>query len=267
MTTMKTDYAPVNGLQMYYEIHGEGHPLILLHGAFSAIGTSFGAFVPTLAKTHQVIGVDLQSHGHTADIDRPLTIENMAEDVVALMDYLGIPKADLFGYSMGAGVAAQITVQHPDRVRKLIAASLGFNKDAFHPSLTATMTELKPEYLIGTPWQLEYASIAPRPEDFPKLVKQVMYMNTHVPNWTTDDIQAIKTPTLLILGDSDIVRPEHAVEVFRLWGGGVSGDIDGLPASQLAILPSTSHTMVVARSNVLLPMIEEFLNAPMPENK
>jgi pimeloyl-ACP methyl ester carboxylesterase len=263
----KGHYATVNGLSMYYEIHGTGRPLVLLHGALSAIGTSFGKVLPALAQTRQVIAIEQQAHGHTADIDRPLTIPQMAEDTAALLRQIGIEQADFFGYSMGSGTALEIAIQHPDLVRKLVLASVSYNKEGFHPGLLESLDGLKPEYLIGTPWQEEYARIAPRPDDFATMVAKVTEMNRQIPDWPAEAVQAIQAPTLLIIGDSDIIRPEHAVAMFRLLGGGVSGDAGGLPRSQLVILPGTSHVTVVDRADWLTSMISAFLDAPLPEGK
>ncbi|MGH8245043.1 MAG: alpha/beta fold hydrolase [Gammaproteobacteria bacterium] len=258
-------YAAVNGLQMYYEVHGQGRPLVLLHGALSAIGTSFGQLLPGLAKSRQVIAFDQQGHGRTADIDRPLTTAQMAEDTAALLDQLGIEQADFFGYSMGSGVALQIADKHPGLVRKLVLASATYNIEGFHPGLLEGIEELKPEHLVGSPFQEEYARIAPRPEDWPRLIAKVNQLNRNIPEWPAEAVQAIQAPTLLIIGDSDIVRPEHAVEMFRLLGGGVFGDAPaGLPNSQLAILPGTSHITLVYRADLLLAVIPPFLDAPMP---
>ncbi len=262
---LRTGYAPVNGLNMYYEIHGTGQPLVLLHGAFSAIGTSFGKLLPDLAKTRQVIAVELQAHGRTADIDRPLTIEQMAEDTAALLRHLGIERADLFGYSMGAGVALQIAIQHPDLVRKLVVAAATYTKNGLHPGLLAGLENLQLEHLAGTPWHEEYARIAPNPEDWSTLFEKKRHLDRELPDWPSETIQAIKAPTLIVIGDSDIVRPEHAVEMFRLLGGGVVGDLAGLPHSQLAVLPGTTHVTLVDRADWLFSMIAAFLDAPMPE--
>jgi pimeloyl-ACP methyl ester carboxylesterase len=264
---MQGKYASVNGLNMYYEIHGTGRPLVLLHGALSAIDTSFGKVLPSLAETRQVIAVELQAHGRTADIDRPLTIEQMAEDTAALISHLGIEHADIFGYSMGAGIALQLAIRHPDLVRKLVLAAVTYNKGGFHPGLLEGNENLKPEDLAGSPFQQEYARIAPHPEDWPALIAKVKQMNRQIPDWPAENIQAIKAPTLIIIGDSDIVRPEHAVEMFRLLGGGVAGDIAGLPNSQLAVLPGTTHVTLVERADWLVSMITAFLDAPMPETR
>lgn len=265
-TATQTGYASVNGLEMYYEIHGQGGtPLILLHGAFSAIGTSFGALLPGLAATRQVIGFDLQAHGRTADIDRPMRLETLADDVAAALEQLGIAQADIFGYSNGAAVALQLVLRHPGVVRKLVLMSVTYTMSGVHPGLMDGMGEMQPEMMYGSPWHDEYMRIAPRPEDFPRLFAKKTEMDKHLRDLPAAAIQGITAPVLLIIGDSDLVRPEHAVEMFRLLGGGVFGDMPpGLPASQLAILPGTSHVSSVSRADLLIPIITPFLDAPMP---
>jgi pimeloyl-ACP methyl ester carboxylesterase len=263
----KHGYAPVNGLEMYYEIHGAGQPLVLLHGALSATGTSFGPLLPALAKTRQVIAIEQQAHGRTADIERPLSIAQMAEDTAALLRHLGVERADVFGYSMGAGIALALAIQHPELVRKLILAAVTYTKDGLHPALLEGMEALKAEDLAGSPFHAEYMRTAPHPEDFPTLVAKVKQMDREIPDWPAKAIQSLAAPTLLIVGDSDIVRPEHAVEMFRLLGGGVPGDIAGLPKSQLAILPGTTHVTLVQRTDLLPPMLTAFLDAPMPDGE
>ena len=262
---VQTGYLPVNGLQMYYEIHGTGQPLVLLHGAFSAIGTSFGQVLPGLAQGRQVVAVELQGHGRTADIDRPLTLEGMADDVAAGIDQLGIQPADILGYSVGAAVALQLVIRHPEAVRKLVLASVTYTLDGVHPGLMEGLGEMTPEMMHGSPWHDEYVRIAPRPEDFPTLFAKKTQMDQQIKDLPDEAIRAITAPTLLIIGDSDLVRPEHAVEMFRLLGGGVFGDTPaGLPDSQLAILPGTSHVSLVNRSELVVPIITSFLDAPMP---
>jgi pimeloyl-ACP methyl ester carboxylesterase len=261
------NYANVSGLNMYYEIHGTGRPLVLIHGAFSAIGTSFGNVLPELAKTRQVIGIELQGHGHTADIDRPMRLENHADDTVALLRHLGIEQADLFGYSMGAAVALHVVLRHPEAVRKLVFASASYNLGGIHPGIMENLGDMKPEMMIGSPWHDEYMRIAPHPEDFNRLFSKKTEMDRATKDIPAEKIQAIKSPVLIIIGDSDLVRPEHAVEMFRLLGGGVFGDMAGLPNSRLAVLPATMHTTVINRADWLTSMITEFLDAPMPETK
>ena len=261
----KTGYVSVRGLQMYYEIHGIGRPLVLLHGAFSAIGTSFGKLLPSLAQARQVIAFELQGHGRTADIDRPLSLEGMADDVAAALPQLGLERADIFGYSMGAGVALHVVIRHPEVVRKLVLASVTYQLSGVHPGLMEGLGEMKPEMMLGSPWHEEYIRIAPHPENFTTLFVKKTQMDRGTEDLTGETIRAIKAPTLLIIGDSDLVRPEHAVQMFRLLGGGIFGDTPaGLPNSQLAILPGTSHVTVVDRAELLVPMITRFLDAPMP---
>jgi pimeloyl-ACP methyl ester carboxylesterase len=263
--TSKGNYVEVNGLNMYYEIHGSGQPLVLLHGAFSAIGTSFGNVLPELAKTRQVIAFEMQAHGRTADIDRPLSMEQMADDTASALQQLGIENAAFFGYSLGAGVALQVAIRHPEVVRKLLLASVTYNSSGLHPGLMEGLAEMKPEMMFGSPWHEEYTRIAPRPKDFATLFAKKTQMDREVRDLPAETIEAIEAPTLLIIGDSDIVRPEHAVEMFRLLGGGVMGDLAGLPNSQLAILPGTTHVTVVDRAEWLVSMIGKFLDAPMPD--
>ena len=259
-------YASVNGLQMYYEIHGTGEPLVLLHGAFSAIGTSFGELLPSLAERRQVIAFELQAHGRTADIDRPLSIEQLADDVAAALGQLGIERADIFGYSLGASVALHLAIRHPDVVRKLVLASVTYNLSGVHPGLMEGLADMKPEMMFGSPWHEEYTRIAPNPEDFATLFAKKTQMDRNLKDVPAEVIESIEAPTLLIIGDSDLVRPEHAVEMFKLLGGGVFGDTPaGLPNSQLAVLPGTSHAKLVSRADLLLSIIPPFLDAPMPE--
>jgi pimeloyl-ACP methyl ester carboxylesterase len=257
-------YAPVNGLEMYYEVHGSGRPLLLLHGNLSTIGVDFGGIIPSLAKQRQVIGVEQQAHGHTADIDRPLRIRLWAEDTFALLRHLGIGQADLFGYSSGSAVAMQLALDHPELVGKLVLASFSYRLDGLHPGLMDNISQLQPEHLAGTPFEQDYARVAPNPGDWPKLIEKIKDQETDLPEWTADQIRGITSPTMLVIGDSDIVQPEHTVEIFRLLGGGVIGDLHGLPRSRLAVLPGTTHVTLVQRADWLASMVGEFLDAEVP---
>jgi pimeloyl-ACP methyl ester carboxylesterase len=172
----------------------------------------------------------------------------MADDTAALLRHLGIEKADVFGYSMGGGVALQIAIRHPEVVRKLVATSASYTSDGIYPEVLAMIETITPEAFAGTPWFAEYARVAPNPDDFPELVAKLKRLDAEVYAWPSESVQAIAAPTLLVIGDSDVVRREHAVELFRLRGGGVSGDLAGLPNAQLAVLPA-------------------FLEAPMPETE
>jgi pimeloyl-ACP methyl ester carboxylesterase len=264
--TAQTGYAPINGLQMYYEIHGSGEPLVLLHGAFGAIDL-WGPILTTLAQNQQVIAVEFQGHGHTADIiDRPLSYEQMADDVAALLDHLGIAQADVVGYSMGGTTGLQLAIRHPELVRKLVAVSANFSSDGYYPELLMGLQMMTPEIFAGTPQEEAYVRHAPNPEDFPVLVeKQKVLPQDYA--WPVEDVAGITAPTLVVIGDSDVVRPEHAVDLFRLLGGGVPADLTGsLPNARLAILPGTTHASIVLdRADQLLAVIEPFLAAPMPD--
>jgi pimeloyl-ACP methyl ester carboxylesterase len=267
---IRGDYAAVNGLELYYEVHGTGQPLVLLHGAYMTID-AMGEVVPALAETRQVIAVELQGHGRTADIDRPLTYEQMADDTAALLRHLGIEQADVFGFSMGGGVALQVAVRHPDVVRKLVVASASYTSDGMHPELLEMIPTIMPEVFAGSPIEEDYLRTAPNPDDFPTLVAKLKQLDMEPFAWPPEDIQGISAPTLIIVGDSDAIRLEHAVELFRLLGGGVMGDLSGLPKSQLAVLPGTTHFVppgngVLDRADWLLSMIPPFLDAPMPED-
>jgi pimeloyl-ACP methyl ester carboxylesterase len=258
-------YADVNGLRMYYEVHGKGQPLVLIHGAFSAIGSSFGKMLPGLAKSRQVIGVEMQGHGHTADIDRPLSIAQMADDTAALITQLRLSQADVWGYSMGGAVALQVAIRHPEVVRKLVVMSVASKASGIHPGLMDGMGQMKPEMMYGSQWHDEYMRIAPRPEDFNKLFAKKSEMDRGLQDVPDVAIQSLPMPVLLIIGDSDLARPEHAVELFRLLGGGVFGDMAGLPKSRLAVLPGTHHVGTSTRAEWVVSMVNEFLDAPMPE--
>lgn len=261
---MTVSYADVNGLHMYYETHGsgDGTPLVLLHGALSATGSSFGALLPTLSQGRRVIAIEQQAHGHTADIDRPLSVEQMADDTAALLAEIGVERADFLGYSLGAGIALNLGITRPELVRKLALATINFSAAGMHPGLLEGVSQTTPEMLAGTPWETEYQQVAPNKDDWAVLVRKNNEMAmAGFPEVKPDDISALQAPVLLIAGDSDIVTPEHSVEFFRLLGGGVVGEM-GMPKSQLAVLPATPHSMLMTRSDVLGLIIPAFLDAP-----
>jgi pimeloyl-ACP methyl ester carboxylesterase len=269
-TDPQTGYAPVDDLSMYYEIHGRGRPLILLHGAYMTIDM-MGPILPGLAETRRVIAVEQQGHGRTADVDRPLTYEQMADDTAALARHLNIDNADVVGYSMGGGIALQLAIRHPALVRKLVVASASFTSDGMHAVALEMFPSITPELFAGSPIEEAYLRTAPNPGDFPKLVDKLKQLDTTPFAWPEQDIRAIAAPTLIVLGDSDGIRLEHAVELFGLLGGGLMGDLAGLPKSQLAVLPGTSHFVppgfgLLDRAEWLLAMIPPFLDAPMPED-
>jgi pimeloyl-ACP methyl ester carboxylesterase len=249
---------------MYYEIHGEGQPLVLLHGAYMVI-SQFGDLLPALAGRRQVIAVELQAHGHTADIDRPITYEDMADDVGALIRELGLSDVDVYGFSMGGGVAFQLAIRHPDLLRKVVVVSAGHAYDVMPPELAAMFETITPEMFAGSPFEAAYLEVAPNPEAFPTLVEKLKQLDLTHFDWT-EQVRGITSPVLLIVGDSDIIQLERAVELFKLLGGGVFGDMAPMAASQFAILPATSHLGMMERAEWLVPLVTSFLDAPMPED-
>lgn len=268
-TETRSGYAPVGDLNLYYEVHGEGRPLIVLHGAYFTIDL-MGPIVGELAKTREVVALEQQGHGRTADIDRPITYEAMADDTAGLIRHLGIEAADVFGYSMGGATALQLAIRHPGLVRKLVVASAGYASDSMHPEALEMFPSITPELFAGSPIEEAYLQTAPHPDDFPKLVAKLTALDTTSFSWPEEDIRGICAPTLIVLGDSDGVRLEHAVGMFELLGGGVMGDLSGMPRSQLAVLPGTSHYMppgsgLLDRLDWLLALIPPFLDAPMPD--
>lgn len=266
---VESGYADVNGLEMYYEVHGSGgQPLVLLHGGLVTIELMFSQLLPVLAQSRQVIAVELQGHGHTALGDRPLSYEQMADDVIALLEELGIANADLFGYSLGGGVALQVAIRRPEAVRKLVIASAPFRTDGWAPEILGSMAALNPEAataMMATPLYEAYASVAPNPDDWPALVTAVGQLTTAQPyDWSTE-VAAITAPILFIYGDADSVQSDHYLDFFQLLGGGVIGDLGQVANIQLAVLPGTAHSAVFFRTDLLLAIVPPFLDAPMPE--
>lgn len=258
--TPKTGYASVNGLKMYYEIHGVDNgkpPLVLIHGGGSTITTTFGRVLPIFAQHRTVIAVELQGHGHTADIDRPETFEQDADDVAALLKELKITQADVLGFSNGGSTALQIAIRHPEHVSNLVVASAIFKRDGMPPQFWEWM---KNASLENMPEKLKeaYRKVAPNPKDLVAMHDKDAKRMVEFKDWLDDDIRSIKSPALIINGDADVVRPEHAMEMFRL-----------LPNAKLAILPGGHGEYIgeilAIKSGSKLPemtvaLIEEFLD-------
>ena len=255
----------VNGMQMYYEVSGAGDPLVVLHGAYMNI-PSMGAIIPMLAKTHKVYALELQGHGRTTDIDRPITYPNLADDVAAFMDAIGLPKADVFGYSMGSAAGLQLAIRHPAKVNKLVAASVAYDVKGWQPAFTAMIPSMTPDMLANTPLPAEYRKLAPNPNGFPELARKLIQLEKEPMAWEAD-VWKLKTPVLIISGDADVATLEHTVSLFRILGGGEMGDMGKpLPASRLAVLPATSHTAVITQADPLLAFIEPFLKGEAPKS-
>src|SRR6266702_4218789 len=255
------NYAAVNGISLYYEVHGTGKPLIMLHGGFGSF-EMFTALSPALGLDQHVIGVDLYGHGRTALTDRPLRFEHMADDIAGLIQHLGLEKADLLGFSLGGAVALQTAIRHPERVNKLVLISTPFKRAGWHPEMQTGMTNIAPEFFMSTPIYDSYIRVAPKPEDFPRLVANMREALSQDYDWT-ESVSALRTPTLIIAGDADGLPPSHAVAFFTLFGGGLKDagwNGEHLISSQLAILPGATHYNIESRADLLLPVLSPFLD-------
>jgi pimeloyl-ACP methyl ester carboxylesterase len=260
-----TGYAPVNGLKMYYEIHGSGDPVVLLHGSFMTITNNWAGWIDELSKTRKVIAVEMQGHGRTADIQRDFSYENLADDVAALLDHLKLPSADLIGYSMGGGVALQCAIRHPEKVRKVVSISAVFRHDGWVQEALDMYPQLTAEMLQGSPMEIEYKKLSPTPDEFPTFVKRCISMDLRPYDFGADKLKATKAPVFFIHGDADGVRLEHISEMFRLKGGEIMGDMRPRSTSRLAIIPNTTHVTLMQRMLVIVPMVNDFFDAkPQP---
>jgi pimeloyl-ACP methyl ester carboxylesterase len=267
-TAPQTGYAPVNGLQMYYEIHGAaGIPLLVLHGGLFNIDLQFGELLPGLAATRQVIAADFQGHGRTGDIDRPLTSVDLASDVVGLLRHLDIAQADVFGNSVGGAVALHLAINHPELVRKLVVSSVSFRPDGDRPENTEAVEALTVDAIAGTPMEQDYRAKSPNPDKLQDLLDKLGQFDAGSSGWADADIQGIAAPTLITVGDCDAVRLDHAVRFLQLRGGDVNGDFVGVPASQLAVFPGTTHFFGLAKTDLVLGVVLPFLDAPLPEGR
>jgi pimeloyl-ACP methyl ester carboxylesterase len=252
-------YVDVNGLHMYYEVHGQGSPILLIHGGLCTIDACFGALIDKLAPTRKVIAYEFQGHGHTADIDRPLRFDLLADDASKFLKALKLERADVLGFSDGAGVAFQLARTHPEQVSSLITLSLFTTREGAYPELFAGMKNLNPNSLKKTPVYDAYRKVAPKPEQFDQLCAKLSGMTAAFQETPIDEVKALRMPMFFILGDADIVKPEHTVALFRAAGGGVYGDMVPPPPTRLAILPGTTHFGLVSRSKWIAEMVTEFL--------
>lgn len=256
-----TGYAPVNGLKMYYEAHGSGDPVVLLHGSFMTISNNWTGWISELSKTRKVIAIEMQGHGRTADIKRDFSYENLADDVAALLDYFRISSADLIGYSMGGGVAMQCAIRHPENVRKVVSISAVFRHDGWVKEALDMFPQLTAETFKGSPIETEYKKLSPTPNEFPNFVRRVILMDLKPYDFGADKLKATKAPMFFIHGDADGVRLDHISEMFRLKGDEIFGDLRPRSASRLAILPNTTHITLMDSMPVIVPMVNDFFDA------
>ena len=241
------EYAEVNGINLYYETHGTGRPLILLHGGLGS-GEMFGPILPTLSERHRVITVDLQGHGRTADIDRPIDIRLIADDIAALIDHLGLEKPDLVGYSLGGGVAFFTAVKYPQKVGKLVVAAANIRRDAIPPEMLAQQAQVSSaaiEFMKETPMYQLYQRVAPRPEDFGRLLDKIGESMSKDFDYS-EEMRGLQVPTMIVCADADMAPPSHYVEAFKLLDGGLRDGGwmgEGRPKGghALAVLPGLTH--------------------------
>jgi pimeloyl-ACP methyl ester carboxylesterase len=262
MKPTESGYADVNGLKMYYEVYGQGKPLVLLHGSFMNIPMNWSHIIPVLAKDRKVIVTEMQGHGRTRDIPREVSYEGMADDVSGLLKHLKIESADVLGYSMGGGIAFQVAVRHPEQVRRLVVLSGAYKHDGWWPDVEASFGTFTADMFNGTPIRQQYDSFGNDPAHFQEFVKKVISIDLKPYDWSKD-VKNIAAPIFMAIGDADGVRYEHALELFRAKGGGKMGDLHGLPKSRLAILPGTTHIGMTKRTDWLLPMVTDFLDSDL----
>ncbi|MFO0941293.1 MAG: alpha/beta hydrolase [Pirellulales bacterium] len=256
-----TGHARVNGLEMYYEIHGSGAPVVLLHGAFMAISGDWDELVRELSKTRKVIAVEMQGHGRTADITRDLTYENLADDVAGLLDFLDIPSADIVGYSLGGGAAIQCAIRHPQKVRKVVCISAPIRREGWVKEANEFWPNITYEVFKGTPVEAEYKRLSPTPERFPEFFSKIKTLAMRPYDFGDDKLANTKAPMFFVFGDADGMRLDQIAAMYRLKGGEVHGDMHPRSTSRLAIIPDTTHVSLMSRQAIIVPMVNDFLDA------
>lgn len=259
--------AKINGLDLFYEVAGEGKPLVMIHGAYMTNDT-WGGLKEALAENYRVIAVEMQAHGRTSDRDTPISYTGMADDVAALLDHLEIEKATILGYSMGGSVAIRLAIDHPEKVERIVAASAGYRYDleTMGQEFIDMIATITPEMFAGTPFEAEYKRLSPDPDGFPVLVKKLKALDLEFFDWS-DEFARIEVPSLYVFGDADIVGLDFIAELHKAAGGQLNGDTYGLPKTQLLVLPGTSHTGVFfnpANVELLKVVIPRFLEQQLP---
>ncbi len=251
-----------DGINMYYETHGTGGtPLVLIHGSFGSTST-FNEILPIISTSRQVIAIDMQGHGRTNDTDRPFSYVNFATDISKLLTHLQIVKADVLGYSLGGTVALQFGILFPNQTNKIVVISSTFKFDGWSKDVQDELKSLTPEFFYNTPIQAEYLKLSPHPEKFDDFVRKLAAFDSQPFNLGEQNIQNMSAPLLLLMGDNDGVNLEASVELYKLAGGGIFGDANGLPASELAIVPNTTHVSLISETGLITQFTTEFLDKP-----
>lgn len=256
---LESGYAPVNGIKVYYEVYGEGRPLVLIHGAFWTIGMNWGQLIPELAKTRKVVAIEMQGHGHTPYSDRKLAFPTLASDVAGVMDYLKIDSADVAGYSMGGSVAYEFAIQSPRRLRKLIIISSTYKNTGWLPQVTGAFKSFKPEFFTNSPMKAAYDAVAPDTTKWTKFLEQMIAFAGTPFDLGDSNIAKITAPVLIISGDNDGLDKVELAKTYQLLGGGVASDMGPMPKSHLAIVPSQGHVSLMMQTTVILNYITNFL--------
>jgi len=255
----ESGYAPVNGIKIYYEVYGEGRPIVLLHGAFYTIEVNWGQLIPELSKTRKVIAIEMQGHGHTPFSDRKLSITTLASDVEGLMDYLKIDSADVVGYSMGGSVAYQFAVQSPKRLRKLAIISSTYKSSGWLPVVNGAFKDFKPEFFDNTPIKTAYDAVAPDTTKWRKFLAQMFAFAKEPFDVGDSNIAKIAAPVLIISGDNDGLDKVELAKTYQLLGGGIAADMAPMPKSHLAIVPSQGHVSLMMQTKTILDYLNDFL--------
>ncbi|HEY8916685.1 MAG TPA: alpha/beta hydrolase [Chitinophaga sp.] len=252
-------YAAVNGIKVYYEVYGEGQPLVLLHGAFMTIGLNWGQLIPELSKTRKVIAIELQGHGHTQFSDRKLSHATLASDVEGVLDHLKIDSADVAGYSYGGAVAYQFAIQSPKRLRKLVIISATYKSSGWLPEVNKGFKMMKPEFFTNTPMKTAYDAVAPDKTKWTKFMEQMIASAGTPFDLGESNISKISAPVLIISGDNDGLDKIELIKTYQLLGGGICADFMPMPKSQLAIVPSQSHVSLMMQTTTILNYLNGFL--------
>ena len=252
-------YVPVNGIKVYYEIYGEGKPIVLLHGAFMTIGDNWGQIIPELSKTRKVIAIEMQGHGHTQYSERKLELATLASDVDGVMNYLKIDSADVAGYSMGGSVAYQLIIQSPKRVKKLVIISSTYKSTGWRPEIADAFKGMKAEMFANSPMQAAYDAVAPDKTKWTKFLEQMLVFVGTSFDMGDSNIAKITSPVLIISGDNDGLDKIELMKTYQLLGGGVSADMEPMPKSHLAVIPSQSHVSLMMQTKTILGYLDDFL--------
>jgi pimeloyl-ACP methyl ester carboxylesterase len=253
-------YVPVNGIKVYYEVYGEGKPIVLLHGAFYTIGMNWGELIPELSKTRKVIAIEMQGHGHSPYSDRKMDLLTFASDVEGVMNYLKVDSADVAGYSMGGSVAYQLAIQSPKRVRRLVIISSTYKTAGWLPQVSGAFKNLKPEYFANTPLHTGYDAVAPDKTNWTKFLEQMFVFAATPFDMGDANVAKIASPVLIISGDNDGLDKVELMKTYQLLGGGVAADLAPMPKSHLAVVPAQSHVGLMMQTKVILGYLDGFLN-------